>query len=91
VVVDRRGTPLAVRLSGANRHDSVPFAARLDAVPPIKAAFGPAANAPRRAARRQGLRHPALPTGIAGSPHPHPDRPQRPRLRRHAGQASVGD
>jgi transposase len=34
-VVDRRGTPLAVRLTGANRHDSTVFEALLDAIPPI--------------------------------------------------------
>ncbi len=40
MVVDRRGTPLAVRLIGANRHDSVPFAALVDAIPPIKRPSG---------------------------------------------------
>ena len=35
LVVDRRGTPLAVRLTGANRHDSVPFEEVVDAIPPI--------------------------------------------------------
>jgi transposase len=39
-VAGRRGTPLAVRLSGANRHDSVPFEALLDAVPPIEQPSG---------------------------------------------------
>jgi transposase len=33
---DRAGIPLASRLTGANRHDSVAFEALLDAVPPIK-------------------------------------------------------
>jgi len=36
VVVDRRGTPLAVRLSGANRHDSVVFETLVDAIPAIR-------------------------------------------------------
>jgi transposase len=39
-VVDRRGTPLAFCLTGANRHDSVPFEALLDAIPPIKRPSG---------------------------------------------------
>jgi transposase len=39
-VVDRRGTPLAVRLTGANRHDSTVFADLLDAVPAIKRPSG---------------------------------------------------
>ena len=34
-MVDRRGTPLAVCLTGANRHDSVVFEALVDAIPPI--------------------------------------------------------
>jgi transposase len=35
-VVDRAGTPLAVRLTGANRHDSLVFEDLLDAIPPIR-------------------------------------------------------
>jgi len=35
-VVDRRGTPLAVCLTGANRHDSTVFEALVDAIPPIR-------------------------------------------------------
>jgi transposase len=35
-VVDRVGTPLAVRLTGANRHDSMVFEELIDAVPPIR-------------------------------------------------------
>jgi transposase len=34
-VVDRRGTPLAALLTGANRHDSVPCEALPAAIPPI--------------------------------------------------------
>ena len=36
LVVDARGTPLGVALSGANRHDSKMLAATLDAVPPVR-------------------------------------------------------
>lgn len=36
VVTDRRGIPLAVRLSGANRHDSALFEQVLEAIPPIR-------------------------------------------------------
>jgi transposase len=39
-VVDRNGTPLAFCLTGANRHDSVPFEALIDAVPPIRRPAG---------------------------------------------------
>jgi len=39
-VVDRRGTPLAALLTGANRHDSVPFEDLLDAIPPIRRPSG---------------------------------------------------
>jgi hypothetical protein len=36
LVVDRRGTPLGVRLSPANRHDSMMLAPTLDAVPGVR-------------------------------------------------------
>ena len=35
-MVDRRGTPLAFCLTGANTHDSTVFEALIDAVPPIR-------------------------------------------------------
>jgi transposase len=40
IVSDRRGTPLAVVVTGANRHDSAVFEALIDAVPPIKRPSG---------------------------------------------------
>ena len=36
IVVDARGTPLGVTLSGANRHDSMALASTLDAIPPVR-------------------------------------------------------
>jgi len=36
VVVDRRGTPLAARITGANRHDSKVFEEMIDAIRPIQ-------------------------------------------------------
>lgn len=36
LVVDRRGTPLGVRLSPANRHNSMMLAPTLDAVPGLR-------------------------------------------------------
>lgn len=35
MIVDGRGTPLAVCVSGANRHDSMLFEDVIDAVPPV--------------------------------------------------------
>ena len=35
-MVDAKGIPLALRLSGANRHDSMLFEEMLDAIEPIK-------------------------------------------------------
>ena len=35
LITDRRGTPLAFLLTGANVHDSVPLEELLDAVPPV--------------------------------------------------------
>lgn len=40
MLVDRRGTPLAVQLSAANCHDSTVFGTLLDAVPPVRQARG---------------------------------------------------
>jgi transposase len=40
VVVDRRGTPLATCLTGANRPDAVPYDALIDAVPRIQQPVG---------------------------------------------------
>jgi transposase len=39
-VVDRRGIPLAVMLTGANQHESTVFEALLDRIPPIKRPHG---------------------------------------------------
>ncbi len=36
MITDRRGTPLATRLTGANRHDSAVFEALVDAIRPIR-------------------------------------------------------
>ena len=36
LVVDARGTPLGVVLTGANRHDSTQLVAALDAIPPVR-------------------------------------------------------
>ena len=36
LVVDRRGIPLAVLLTGANQHESTVFEAVLDRIPPLK-------------------------------------------------------
>src|ERR1043166_2541824 len=36
LLVDRRGIPLALRITGANRHDSTQAMALIDAIPPIR-------------------------------------------------------
>jgi transposase len=40
IVVDRRGIPLAVVLTGANRHDSKVLAAAVDAIKPVRSRHG---------------------------------------------------
>jgi len=40
VIGDRHGIPLATRLTGANRHDSMVFEALIDAVPAIRQPSG---------------------------------------------------
>jgi transposase len=47
-VVDRAGTPLAVRLTGANRHDSMVFEELIDAIPRIRQPNGRRRQRPRK-------------------------------------------
>jgi transposase len=47
-VVDREGTPLGVRLSPANRHDSIMLAATLDAVPGVRHGRGRPRRRPKK-------------------------------------------
>ncbi|WP_139284296.1 IS5 family transposase [Salinicola sp. LHM] len=70
LLTDRRGTPLAVLLSGANMNDSVPLAALLDHVSPVQGRRGRPRHRPRklhadkaydhrrcrRSCRRRGIR-----------------------------------
>ncbi len=48
LIVDRRGTPLAVTLTGGNRHDVTQLLPLLDAVPPIRSLHGRPRRKPRR-------------------------------------------
>ena len=47
-MVDRLGTPLGVRLSPANRHDSIMLAATLDAVPGVRHGRGRPRRRPKK-------------------------------------------
>jgi transposase len=47
-VVDRRGAPLGVRLSPANRHDSLMLAPTLDAVPGVRHGRGRPRRRPKK-------------------------------------------
>jgi IS5 family transposase len=80
-VVDRRGIPLAVKLSAANVHDSMVFEALLDAIEPIKRPRGRPRKRPaklhadkgydfakcRRALRQRGIRCRIARRGIESS------------------------
>jgi transposase len=48
LVVDRWGIPLAVRMSGANRHDSQLLVTMVDAIPPIKGRRGRPRKRPKK-------------------------------------------
>lgn len=48
LIVDRHGTPLAVTLTGGNRHDVTQLLPLLDAVPPIRGLLGRPRRKPRR-------------------------------------------
>lgn len=47
-MADRKGTPLGVRLSPANRHDSLMLAATLDAVPGVRHGHGRPRTRPKK-------------------------------------------
>lgn len=46
LIVDRHGTPLAVTLTGGNRHDVTQLVPLLDAVPPVRGLRGRLAASP---------------------------------------------
>ncbi|MFI0960648.1 IS5 family transposase [Streptomyces sp. NPDC021080] len=48
LIVDRHGTPLAVTLTGGNRHDVTQLLPLLDAIPPIRGRRGRPRRKPRR-------------------------------------------
>lgn len=48
MIVDRHGAPLAVSLTGGNRHDVTQFIPLVDAIPPIRDRRGWPRNRPRR-------------------------------------------
>lgn len=48
LIVDRHGTPLAVTLTGGNRHDVTQLVPLLDAVPPVRGRRGRPRSKPRR-------------------------------------------
>ncbi|MFE4413319.1 IS5 family transposase [Streptomyces sp. NPDC056821] len=54
VIVDRHGTPLAVTLTGGNRHDVTQLLPLLDAVPSIRGVRGRPRRKPRRLHADQG-------------------------------------
>ena len=47
-MVDRQGIPLAIRVTGANQHDSVVFEALIDAIPPSKRPWGRPRHRPEK-------------------------------------------
>ena len=48
MIVDRQGTPLAVSLTGGNRHDVTELIPLLDAIPPIAGQRGRPRSRPKR-------------------------------------------
>ncbi|MEU3505778.1 IS5 family transposase, partial [Streptomyces hundungensis] len=58
LIVDRRGIPLAVILTGGNRHDVTQLLPLLDAIPPIRGMRGRPRRKPRRLYADQVVREP---------------------------------
>lgn len=48
MIVDRHGTPLAVSVTGGNRHDVTQLIPLLEAVPPVQELRGRPRNRPKR-------------------------------------------
>ncbi|WJK69877.1 transposase [Streptomyces albidoflavus] len=66
MIVDRHGTPLAVTLTGGNRHDVTQLLPLLDAVPPIRGLRGRPRRKPASASAGRGPTDP----GSARTPPP---------------------
>lgn len=64
-MVDRAGTPLACRLTGANRHDSVVFEDLVDAIPPIKQPNGHRRTRPAKLHADKGYDYPRCRRALA--------------------------
>lgn len=58
MIVDGRGTPLAVCVSGANRHDSMLFENVIDAVPPVAGRRGRPRRRPDKVHADKGYDYP---------------------------------
>lgn len=58
LITDRQGLPLAAKLTGANRHDSVVFAELIDAVPPVKQPSGQRRQRPTKLHADKGYDYP---------------------------------
>ncbi|EDY65412.2 transposase [Streptomyces pristinaespiralis ATCC 25486] len=54
MIVDRHGTPLAVTLTGGNRHDVIQLLPLLDAIPSIRGLRGRPRRKPRRLCADRG-------------------------------------
>ena len=87
MIVDRHGTPLAVSLTGGNRHDITQLIPLLDAIPRIRGVRGRPRNRPKRLfadrgydydkyrhlLRKRGIRPLMARRGVARlRPRPHP-------------------
>src|SRR3954464_6088608 len=69
LICDGRGVPLAVRLTGANRHDSQEAMALVEAIPPLQSATGATAAAAGLCARGSRLRSGCHSAWPSNSPH----------------------
>lgn len=87
VIVNRHGTPLAVTLTGGNRHDVTQLLPLLDAVPPVRGLRGRPRRKPPAAVCRPGLRLRQVSPSAVEARHQARDRPTRcaPRLRTRHG------
>ncbi|MDQ0946508.1 hypothetical protein QFZ24_000431 [Streptomyces phaeochromogenes] len=85
LIVDRHGTPLAITLTGGNRHDVTQLLPRLDAP-----TAGPSPPQTPASVRRPGLRLRQVPPPAVEVRHQTRDCPPRRRPRFRAGQGVLG-
>lgn len=90
IIVDARGIPLVVLVSGANRHDSKMFEPCVDALPAVAGLQGHPRKRPAKLHADKGYDYKRCRAHLRQRGHLKPNCQTRHRKQRTAGQASLG-